>query len=94
VNWFTRSAPPPAPLAEIRTLVATRVLGRRRSAGRADAVFTPAVAAGSVYAASADGLVTRLDAATGKQDLAGAAPERARAVSAPMAAGGGRVDRR
>jgi outer membrane protein assembly factor BamB len=68
VNWFLRSAPPPpAPLAEIRNPVPSRVLWQA-SVGRArDAAFTPAVAGGSVFAAGADGLVTRLDAATGRQ---------------------------
>jgi outer membrane protein assembly factor BamB len=68
VEWFTRSAPPaPAPLADIRSPVPARVLWQA-SVGRArDAAFTPAVAGGSVFAAGAEGLVTRLDAATGKQ---------------------------
>ena len=68
MDWFGRSAPPPpAPLAEIRSPIATRVLWQA-SVGRArDAVFAPAVAGDSVYAAGADGLITRLDAATGKQ---------------------------
>ena len=68
MDWFGRSAPPPpAPLAEIRDPIATRVLWQA-SVGRArDAVFAPAVAGDSVFAAGADGLVTRLEAATGKQ---------------------------
>jgi len=68
IDWITRSAPPPpAPLAEIRDPIATRVLWQA-SVGRArDATFTPAVAGDSVYAAGADGQVTRLDAATGRQ---------------------------
>ena len=68
VDWFTRSGPPPpAPLAEIRNPVPARVLWQA-SVGRArDASFTPAVAGGSVFAAGADGVVTRFEAATGKQ---------------------------
>jgi outer membrane protein assembly factor BamB len=67
VDWFTRSAPPPAPLAEISNPVPARVLWQAPVGRARDATFTPAVAGGSVFAAGADGLVTRLDAATGKQ---------------------------
>jgi outer membrane protein assembly factor BamB len=68
VDWFTRSAPPPpAPLATIPNPVAVRVLWQANVGRARDAAFVPAVADGSVFAAGADGIVTRLDAATGKQ---------------------------
>jgi outer membrane protein assembly factor BamB len=68
VDWFSRSAPPPpAPLVPIANPVPVRVLWQA-SIGKADlATFTPAVAAGSVFAAAADGTVVRLDAASGRQ---------------------------
>lgn len=68
IDWFSRSAPPPpAPLVPIASPVPVRVLWQV-SVGKAElATFTPAVAAGSVYAAAADGTVVRLDATTGRQ---------------------------
>jgi outer membrane protein assembly factor BamB len=68
LDWFTRSAPPPpAPLVPIANPIPARVLWQA-SIGKAEfATFTPAVAAGSVFAAAADGTVVRLDAATGRQ---------------------------
>jgi outer membrane protein assembly factor BamB len=68
IDWFSRSAPPPpAPLVPIANPVPVRVLWQV-SVGKAElATFTPAVAAGSVFAAAADGTVVRLDATTGRQ---------------------------
>lgn len=68
IDWFSRSAPPPpAPLVPIANPVALRILWQV-PVGKAElATFTPAVAAGSVFAAAADGTVVRLDAATGRQ---------------------------
>jgi outer membrane protein assembly factor BamB len=68
LDWFGRSAPPPpAPLVPIASPVPVRVLWQV-SIGKAElATFTPAVAAGSVYAAAADGTVVKLDAASGRQ---------------------------
>ena len=68
IDWFSRSAPPPpAPLVPIAGPIPVRVLWQA-SIGKAElATFTPAVAAGSVFAAAADGTVVRLDAASGRQ---------------------------
>jgi outer membrane protein assembly factor BamB len=68
IDWFSRSAPPPpAPLVPIPNPVPVRVLWQA-SIGKSELeAFTPAVVAGSVYAAAADGTVVRLDAATGRQ---------------------------
>ncbi len=68
IDWFSRSAPPPpAPLVPIANPVPVRVLWQA-AVGKAEfATFTPAVAAGSVFAAAADGTVVRLDAATGRE---------------------------
>jgi outer membrane protein assembly factor BamB len=68
IDWFSRSAPPPpAPLVPIANPVPVRVLWQT-AVGKAElATFTPAVAAGSVFAAGADGTVVRLDATTGRQ---------------------------
>jgi outer membrane protein assembly factor BamB len=68
LDWFSRSAPPPpAPLVPIANPVPVRVLWQA-SVGKGElATFTPVVAAGSVFAAAADGTVLRLDAATGRQ---------------------------
>ena len=68
LDWFSRSAPPPpAPLVPIASPIPVRVLWQA-SIGKAElATFTPAVAAGSVFAAAADGTVVRLDAASGRQ---------------------------
>jgi len=68
LDWFTRSGPPPpAPLAEIRNPIPAKVLWQAPVGRARDATFAPAVVGGSVFAAGADGLVTRLDAASGKQ---------------------------
>ncbi len=68
LDWVTRSKPPPpAPLAEIRDPIRVRVLWQAGVGRGRDAAFSPAVAGDSIYAAAADGQVTRLDAATGRQ---------------------------
>jgi outer membrane protein assembly factor BamB len=67
LDWFGSKPPPPAPLVPISNPVPARVLWQA-SIGKGDlAVFTPAVADGSVFAAAADGTVVRLDAASGRQ---------------------------
>jgi outer membrane protein assembly factor BamB len=67
LDWFSAAPPPPAPLAQIANPIPVRVLWQA-SVGNAELeTFTPAVAAGSVFAAAADGTVVRLDAATGRQ---------------------------
>jgi len=68
LDWFTRSKPPPpAPLAEIRDPVPVRVLWQAGVGRGRDAAFSPVAAGDAVFAAAADGQVTRLDAATGRQ---------------------------
>ena len=59
--------PEPAPLQTIASPIPVRVLWQANVGRGGDAVFTPAVAGGSVFAAAADGAVVRLDAATGRQ---------------------------
>src|SRR5512134_1037528 len=67
LDWFGASPPPPAPLVQIANPIPVRVLWQA-SVGKAELeTFTPAVAAGSVFAAAADGTIVRLDAATGRQ---------------------------
>ncbi len=67
VNWFSPppSGPKPAALPALTNPQGVRVLWSA-SVGAADGfVFSPALAAGSVYAAARDGTVARLDAASG-----------------------------
>jgi outer membrane protein assembly factor BamB len=59
--------PPPAPLEPISSPIAVRVLWQAAVGRAADAIFTPAVAGDRVVAAAADGTVTELDAASGKE---------------------------
>ncbi len=59
--------PPPAPLQPISSPIPVRVLWQASVGRGAEAVFTPAVAGDRVVAAAADGTVTALDAATGKE---------------------------
>jgi len=75
-SWFGSSLPPPAPLQVIEKPIAVRVLWQT-SIGRArDAIFTPAIAGDSVFAAAEDGTVVRLDAATGREQWRVTAPSR------------------
>lgn len=58
---------PPAPLVEFQQTLNVKKLWSA-SLGKAGAyVFTPVIVSGDVYAASADGTVTRINAATGQQ---------------------------
>jgi outer membrane protein assembly factor BamB len=67
-GWlFGSKPPPPAPLQEITSPIAVRVVWQASVGRGADAVFTPAVAGNRVVAAAADGTVTELDAATGRE---------------------------
>ena len=67
-RWFgSGAAVKPAELVAIKPTVTAKILWRG-SVGTADKyVFTPAVAAKSVYAAGAAGQIVRLDAGSGKQ---------------------------
>lgn len=57
---------PPAPLVDFKPSVNVRTIWSA-SVGKADGfVFSPALANGSVFAAAANGTVTRIDAATGR----------------------------
>jgi outer membrane protein assembly factor BamB len=69
MNWFgSRSAAPEmAPLPPLTNSVAVSTLWQANIGNSQQAVFDPAVAGGSVYAAAYDGAITRLDAGSGKQ---------------------------
>jgi outer membrane protein assembly factor BamB len=67
-GWlFGSKPPPPAPLQPIASPIAVRVVWQASIGRGVDAVFTPAVAGTRVVAAAADGTVTELEAATGKE---------------------------
>ncbi|WP_179671242.1 outer membrane protein assembly factor BamB [Duganella sp. 1224] len=58
----------PAPLVELKNASLTPRVAWKYSVGKAgNAVFTPAVVGDSVYVADADGVLVRLNAATGKE---------------------------
>jgi outer membrane protein assembly factor BamB len=57
--------PPPAPLQDIASPIAIRVLWQASIGRGGDALLSPAVAGDRVVAAAADGTVTALDPATG-----------------------------
>jgi len=61
------SGPRMAELSELSANVPVRILWQASVGAAGDAVFYPAVAAGSVYAAADDGTVARFDAANGRQ---------------------------
>lgn len=67
-NPFAKSAPrnPPAPLESVKQTVDVRTAWSASVGNAGTFVFTPAVAGGSVYAASADGTLIRLDASSGR----------------------------
>jgi len=69
MNWFgSRSASPEmAPLPAIVQSIKVATLWQANIGNSKQAIFSPAVAGGSVYAAAYDGTITRLDAASGKQ---------------------------
>jgi outer membrane protein assembly factor BamB len=69
LNWFgSRSASPDmAPLPQIAQSLRVGTLWQANVGSSQHAIFAPAVAGGSVYAAAADGTITRLDAASGKR---------------------------
>lgn len=57
----------PAPLVEIKSAVPIKVQWQASVGGAGDYVFSPAVAADSVFAAAHDGTLARFDADSGKQ---------------------------
>jgi len=69
MNWFgSRSAAPEmAPLPPLTNSVAVSTLWQANIGNSQQAVFSPAVAGDSVYAAAYDGAITRMDAGSGKQ---------------------------
>ncbi len=57
----------PAPLAELKSATAVRTAWKYSLGKAGQAVFSPALANGSIFVADADGALVRLDAATGKE---------------------------
>jgi len=69
VDWFgsKRVGPKMAGLPALAGAVAVRTLWQANVGAAGRAAFSPAVAAGSVYAAAQDGTVVRLDSGSGRQ---------------------------
>jgi outer membrane protein assembly factor BamB len=69
MNWFgSRSAAPEmAPLPALAQTIKVKTLWQANVGNSQQAIFSPAVAGDSVYAAAYDGSITRLDAASGRQ---------------------------
>lgn len=69
MNWFGNrgAAPGMAPLPALTQTIKVNTLWRADIGSSQQAIFSPAVAGDSVYAAAYDGTITRLDAASGKQ---------------------------
>jgi outer membrane protein assembly factor BamB len=69
MNWFgsRNAAAEMAPLPAIVQSIKVVTLWQTNIGNSKQAIFSPAVAGGSVYAAAYDGTITRLDAASGKQ---------------------------
>ena len=69
MNWFGSRSPAPemAQLAPLTNTVDVSTLWQANIGNSQQAVFSPAVAGDSVYAAAYDGAITRLDAGSGKQ---------------------------
>lgn len=69
LNWFGSRNPAKemAPLPALTSTLAVNTLWQANVGQSRQAVFSPAVAGGSVYAAANDGTIVRLDAASGKQ---------------------------
>jgi len=69
LNWFgSRSAAPEmAPLPALEQTIKVSTLWQANIGNSQQAIFGPAVADDSVYAAAYDGTIARLDAASGKQ---------------------------
>ena len=69
VDWFSSkdTGPKMAELPVLSGAIPVRTLWHANIGAAGMAVFSPAVAAGSVYAAAQDGTVARLDAGSGRQ---------------------------
>jgi len=68
LNWFDGGATPKmAELPALAGSVAVTVLWQANIGNSRQAIFSPALAGGSVYAAASDGTIARFDAASGKQ---------------------------
>jgi outer membrane protein assembly factor BamB len=68
VDWFSSdSGPKMAELPVLSSAIPVRTLWQANIGAAGRAVFSPAVAAGSVYAAAHDGTVARLEAGSGRQ---------------------------
>lgn len=69
MNWFgSRSTSPAmAELPQLSNAIPVRTLWQASIGNSRDAVFSPALAGGSAYAAAYDGALARFDAASGKQ---------------------------
>lgn len=69
MNWFGSKTPAPemAPLTEIAAPIAVKTLWQASVGDSQQAVFSPAVTSDGIYAAAADGTITRLDGSSGKQ---------------------------
>jgi outer membrane protein assembly factor BamB len=67
LNWFgSDRAPKIAPLPEVKSTVAVRTLWQANLGAGGEAMLSPALAAGSVFAAARDGSVVRLEAQSGR----------------------------
>jgi outer membrane protein assembly factor BamB len=66
-NPFAKSGPQPAELERIANPRPVKVLWSSNVGSGEPYIFSPALAADSVYTAARDGTVTRLDAATGRE---------------------------
>jgi len=64
----TKTKAPPAALVEFTNSMALRTAWQVSIGGAEQFIFSPVQAGGSVFAASANGTVTRLDAATGRAE--------------------------
>ncbi len=69
LNWFGSTSPSAkmAELTEIKASVTLRTVWRAAVGNSGKAIFSPAIAKGSVFAAAEDGNVTRFDAVTGRE---------------------------
>ncbi len=84
-NPFSSSGPKPSPLPQLENPKEVRLLWSASVGGAERFMFSPALAQGAVFAASAGGSVARFDAASGKQAWQASTE---RALSAGVGAGG------
>jgi outer membrane protein assembly factor BamB len=69
MNWFGSKSPAPdmAPLPELTNAIAVKTLWQASVGDSQQAIFSPAVTGDGIYAAAADGTITRLEGGSGKQ---------------------------